>query len=199
LIWSLDHRANEAISHLTGDKVGSPVFLQLCLQSRLVRFLHRSQFIFVSLRFGLTCSRCCLGHNGTSDESPRLAGRTSPIFLADSLDYQFKLILTFLFPRFGKAYEFNQDISSWDVRKATDFGWMFCYGALLKKTCSNFLMAHVAHLRFYFTAYKYNQSIIGWQMNSCLTVEKMFGYHKIFNRPVRSDYLSLLRLSYASS
>jgi Mycoplasma protein of unknown function, DUF285 len=109
-------------------------------------------------------------------------------FARDSPD----LTLRFSLRRFGKAYEFNQDISSWDVRRGVSFNHMFAYGTI----STNWLqlcLAYRSHRQrslFFVSAYKFNKPVIGWQMNSCVTAEYMFGWLKLFDQPVR---LSLVR------
>jgi surface protein len=77
---------------------------------------------------------------------------------------------------FYEAYEFNQDISDWDVSSVTDMGGMFYEAYEFNQDISDWDVSSVTYMGGMFnSATSFNQDISDWDVSSVTDIGSMFG------------------------
>lgn len=83
---------------------------------------------------------------------------------------------------FANAYNFNSDISNWDVSNITDMSNMFNQAAAFNSDISNWNVSNVTNMSDMFTdAIDFNSDISGWNVSSVTDMSGMFRGSRSFN------------------
>ena len=88
---------------------------------------------------------------------------------------------------FVTAYDFNQDISSWDVSSVTDMDDMFGYTNTFNQDISSWDVSSVTDMSvMFYYATAFNQDISSWDVSSVTEMNGMFAYAFAFNQDIGS-------------
>ena len=87
-------------------------------------------------------------------------------------------------------YEFNQDISSWDVSNVTNMGGMFANEQVFNQDISSWDVSNVTTMEYMFSGLysstsDFNQNLSDWDVSNVTNMRWMFGYSS-FNQPIGS-------------
>ncbi|WP_340113716.1 BspA family leucine-rich repeat surface protein [Maribellus mangrovi] len=98
---------------------------------------------------------------------------------------------------FFGMYDFNQDISSWDVSNVTDLGAMFCQAYHFNQNISSWDVNRVANMSDMFLgAWLFNQDIGEWNVSNVTNMSRMFADANSFNHDLGSwDVSSVIDMS----
>ena len=87
---------------------------------------------------------------------------------------------------FREQYNFNQDISSWDVSNVTSMGSMF-YDTAFNQPIGNWDVSNVTNMWGMFVETSlFNQDISGWDVSSVTFMYEIFDYAPSFNQPLNN-------------
>jgi surface protein len=80
------------------------------------------------------------------------------------------------------AYNFNSDISGWDVSSVTNMSFMFGYATSFNGDLSGWDVSSVTNMgNMFFGASNFNGDLSGWDVSSVTNMGNMFGYATSFN------------------
>ncbi|HLR76781.1 MAG TPA: BspA family leucine-rich repeat surface protein, partial [Balneolaceae bacterium] len=86
---------------------------------------------------------------------------------------------------FEMAYDFNQDISHWDVSGVKNMAGMFQQSRKFNQDISGWNVSKVTDMSYMFDrAYDFDQPIGSWDVGSAKTMQYMFNWADSFNQPL---------------
>ena len=88
---------------------------------------------------------------------------------------------------FDSAYDFNGNLSSWDVSSVTNMNEMFAVATSFNQPLNDWDVSSVTEMdgMFYF-AYDFNQPLNSWDVSSVTDMNEMFYYAISFNQPLNA-------------
>lgn len=120
---------------------------------------------------------------GTVVPNIRLAMQEVPLTVPTSIPNT----LTNLTAMFATSYNFDQDISMWDVSNVTNMSQMFSSCFKFNQDISNWNVSNVTNMSTMFNgASNFNQNISNWNVSNVTTMSTMFNAAAVFNQPIGS-------------
>jgi surface protein len=83
---------------------------------------------------------------------------------------------------FAGCYNFNSNISGWNVSNVYDMAFMFHIGQKFNQNISGWDVSNVTNMSYMFSsAFEFNQDISGWDVSNVTNMQSTFGFAYVFN------------------